>query len=169
MEERGGWTMTGPSVSRRQRTHPSAGTHCSLAYRRRLSSVRGTDKTLHFAHCAMGLTILAPSAPWRTCIHHRYGACLHPIPLACDAGRITFAFHRHMHGTCFYRHVYTTCQLPHRARDCPRTPVFKQQQQQRGPSYPPAPPQAPQSPAHKCCGCTWTQFEFSKLFNVACE
>ena len=49
-------------------------------------------------------------------------------------------------GTCFYRHVCATCQLPHKAKDCPRThenSVFKQPQQQRGPSYPSATPQAP--------------------------
>ena len=45
-------------------------------------------------------------------------------------------------GNCTYRHVCATCQLPHKARDCPRTLAYKQTRDpsQQSAAQPPPPP-----------------------------
>ena len=54
------------------------------------------------------------------CISWNRGACIFP-------------------GICAYRHVCATCQLPHRAKDCLKTPESSSLEQQRGTQIQPDP------------------------------
>jgi hypothetical protein len=75
---------------------------------------------------ARPLTTL-PTTPRRksdnVCISWNRGSCIFP-------------------GTCVYRHICATCHLPHKARDCSKTPDNSIYRQHRGPPQQPG-PQAP--------------------------
>ena len=51
-------------------------------------------------------------------------------------------------GICGYRHVCATCHLPHKARDCSKTPDGSIYKQQRGPPQQPSPHTPPTAPPH---------------------
>ena len=153
MEDQAGWITTAHSASRHPLTRHCGGIRfyphfrhppCMLSFGPGQGAMfctlcRGVDHTR--TQCAL-LSLhppancppnTPPTTPKRKsdniCISWNRGLCIFP-------------------GICGYRHVCATCHLPHKARDCSKTPDGSIYKQQRGPPPQPSPHTPPTAPPH---------------------
>ena len=131
----GGWIMTGHFGGNWQLTHHADGTIWSLDSKRPRCMVRRLHNP-HFVHSAdhtrpqCALTYLYPQ-PLRPPPQQRQaGTRINQGAEICRSWNKGTCI---IPGRCWYRHICLRCQLPHRARDCPKTLEQRPQVQLTGP------------------------------------